>query len=128
MLGAVGNPVNRVWRDPELMLEQAAHPERDGVEMGMDANTASAEILGAVNAGIDTHHDAAMIEAAMGKNRDRCDRCAATLESEILGDLQLADVEFQFCDETRMALGRWQSDYGQVQTWRRYFAVDKRAG
>src|SRR6516164_3441483 len=116
MFGAVGNPVNRVWRDSELMLEQAAHPERDGVEMGVDANTTPAEILGAVNTGIKTHHDAAVIEAAVGKNRDRYDRRAAALESEILGDLQLADVEFHFCDEARMALGRRQSDYGQVQT------------
>jgi hypothetical protein len=93
------------------MLEQAAHPERDGVEMGMDANMAPAEIFGPLNVGIDTHHDAAMIETAMGKNRDRRDRCAAALESQILGDLQLADVEFHFCDEARMALGGRQSDY-----------------
>jgi hypothetical protein len=79
MLGAIRDPVDRAWRHVELVLQDAPDPERDGIEMRMDADPAPAQIFGAHDVGVETDHDAAMIESAMRKNRYRCDRRPAAL-------------------------------------------------
>jgi hypothetical protein len=79
MLGPVRHPVNRAWRHAELVLQHAPDPERDGIEMRVDANAASAQIFGAHDVGVQADHEAAMIESAMRKNRDRGDGHPAAL-------------------------------------------------
>ena len=46
MLGAIRDPVDQARRHAELVLQHAAYPERDGIEMRMDADTAPAQIFG----------------------------------------------------------------------------------
>ena len=77
IFGPVRDPVNLARRQRVLMLQQAANPERNGIEMPMDADAATAQIFRSRNIGIHAYHDAAMIESAMRKYRNRSDRRAA---------------------------------------------------
>src|SRR5581483_1171780 len=70
---------------------------------------------------------AAVIEAAVGKNRDRGDRRAAALETEILRDLKLADIELPVAHEAAMALARGQRQHFEMER-RGDLAFDQRTG
>src|ERR1044071_4344343 len=95
--------------------------------MAMDADPATAQIFRPRDGGIAAHHDAAMVEATVRKNRNRTDRRAATFEPEVLGDLQLADVELPVAHEAPVALARGQRDELQVKARRGNLSIDQRA-
>jgi hypothetical protein len=127
VLGAVRHPADRAWRHAEFVLQHAPDPERDWIEMRMDTDTATAQIFGADDIGVQADHDAAMIESAMRENRDRGNPHPAALQAQVLCDLQLTDIEFEISDEACVTLGRRQRNHRKIQAWCRDRAVNERA-
>src|ERR1051325_8331824 len=94
--------------------------------MAVNSDSTAAQIFGLLNVRIGTHHHAAVIEPSVKENRNRRDRRAAAFKSEVLCDLQLANIEFVICEEPLVAFPRRQRNRREIQTRGRYLAIDER--
>ena len=111
-----------------LVLEHAAHPHGDGVEMGLEPHALAAKIPRGLDAGAGVDHHRAVTELHVREHRYCRHRHATAFPTQVDTHLKLAHVELEVAREAGMPLLGNKRYHVQVEPRCGHLAVDQEAG